>query len=121
MWSREDDRSERETALTRKRPSHKTDGIGRSSHLYSENGLPGEMATSWASLPLPSQRSHFRAACLGSTWAYRDFSQSILFHPLSGWPFMHTPHKRLLSEPSRIPHNQCALSAPRLPESNDSI
>ena len=30
---------------------------------------------------------------------------------------MHTPHKRLLPEPSRIPHHEYALSAPRLPES----
>jgi len=69
-------------------------------------------------LPLPSQRSLLQAACRWSTWAYRDLSQSILFHPLSGWPFMHTPHKRLLPEPSRIPHHQYALGAPRRPESN---
>ncbi len=60
-----------------------------------------------------------RAACRRSTWAYRDLSRSILFHPFSGWPFTHTQHKRLLLEPSRIPHHEYALSAPRLPESND--
>ena len=60
-----------------------------------------------------------RAACRRSTWAYRDLSRSILFHPSSGWPSTHTQHKRLLLEPSRIPHHEYALSAPRLPESND--
>ena len=46
------------------RPTKLT-GIGRSSHLYSENGLLGEMATSWASLPLPLQRSHFELLAFG--------------------------------------------------------
>ena len=74
------------------------------------------MATSGGVVALAVATLLFRAACLWSTWAYRDLSQSILVHPLSGWPFTHTQHKRLLPEPSRIPHHQYALSAPRLPE-----
>jgi len=110
--------SECGTAPTRKRPSHELTGIGHFSRLYSENGLLGEMATSRGVLALGVATLLLRVACRWSTWAYRDLSQSILVHPLSGWPFIHTPHKRLLPEPSRIPHNQYALSAPRLPESN---
>ncbi len=107
------------TAPTRKRPSHEPTGIGRFPHLYSENGLLGEMATNGGVLALAVATLSLRAACRSSTWAYRDLSQSILFHPLSGWPFIHTQHKRLLPEPSRIPHHQYALSASRPPESND--
>ena len=77
------------------------------------------MATSGGVLALAVATLLLRAACRSSTWAYRDLSQSILFHPFSGWPFIHTQHKRLLPEPSRIPHHQYALSAPRPPESND--
>jgi hypothetical protein len=110
--------SECGTALTRKRPSHELTGIGRFSQLYSENGLLGEMATSGGVLALAVATLLLRAACRSSTWAYRDVSQSILFHPFSGWPFIHTQHKRLLPEPSRIPHHQYALSAPRPQESN---
>jgi len=105
-------------APTRKRPSHELTGIGRFPHLYSESGLVKEMATSGGVLALAVATLFRRAACRRPTWAYWNLSQSILFHPLSGWPFMHTPHKRLLPEPSRIPHHQYALGAPRLPESN---
>jgi hypothetical protein len=111
--------SERGFAPTRKRPSHELTGIGRFSHLYSDNGMSGEMATSRGVLALSVTTLLLRAACRWSTaWTYWDLSQSILVHPFSGWPFLHTPHKRLLPESSRIPHHQYALSAPRLPESN---
>ena len=106
------------TAPTRKRRSHEQTGIRRFSHLYSEDGLLGKMATSEGVLALDVATLLLRTACRWPTWAYRDLSQSILFHPLSGWPFIRTSHKRLLPEPSRIPRHQHALSAPRIPGSN---
>ena len=45
---------------------------------------------------MPLQRAHFKLFAL----VYRDLSQPILCNPLSGWPFIHTSHKRLLWDPS---------------------
>jgi hypothetical protein len=101
---------------TRKRPSHELTGIGRFSHLYSEIRFARGNGYQWGVLALAVATLLLRAACRQSTWAYRDLSQSILVHPLSGWSFMHTAHKRLLPEPSRLPHDEYALSAPRIPE-----
>ena len=117
-WGRKRRWSECETAPTRKRPSHELTGIGRFSHLYSENGLLGRWPTS-VGLPCPCRCNVLTSSCLPLVYLGLPGSLPVNpLHPLSGWPFMHTPHKRLLPEPSRIPHHQYGLSAPRLPESN---
>jgi len=82
-----------------KAPVPRSHGDRALSQLYSENGLLGEMATSGGVLAPAVATLSLRAACRSSTWAYRDLSQSILFHPFSGWPFIHTQHKRLLRNP----------------------
>jgi hypothetical protein len=88
VWNRKWRGAYGELHPTRKRPTHDLTGLGRVSHLYSENVLLGEMATSQGVLALAVATLLLRAACRRSTWAYRDLSQSILVHPLSGWPFM---------------------------------
>jgi len=53
------------TAPTRKRPSHELTGIGRFPHLYSRTDCSGEWLPVGASLPSPSQRSHFELLAVG--------------------------------------------------------
>ena len=53
------------TAPTRKRPSHEPTGIGRFPHLYSENGLLGEMATNGGVLALAVATLSLRYLAVG--------------------------------------------------------
>jgi len=99
---------------TRKRPSHELTGIGRSTSLVLRERVDWGNRTSGASLFRTDATPPLRAACLGSTWACRDLSRTILCHPLSGWPSMSTSHTRLLPRSSRIPHHQHALNLKRL-------
>ena len=94
-------------------------GSGAFLSLYSEKRNARGNGYQLGFLVLAVATLSLRAACRWSIWAYRELSRSIPFHPLSGWPFTHTPHKRLLPEPSWIPRHQCALGAPRPPESKD--
>jgi len=61
------------------------------------------------------------SSCLPwSTWAYWDLSQSILCHPLSRWPFVHTSHRRLLRNPSgsitmSVRETERSLQSPKSP------
>ena len=102
-----------------KAPVPRTDGDRALSSVVLPERIARGNGYQWGVLALAVATLLLRAACRSPTWAYRDLSQSILFHPFSEWPFIHTQHKRLLPEPSRIPHHQYALSAPRRPESND--
>jgi hypothetical protein len=79
QWSGEDGGAGAELHLRESAGPTDRPGIRRFSHLYSEDGLLGKMATSEGVLALDVATLLLRAPCRWSTCAYRDLSQSILF------------------------------------------